>query len=145
MSLRFGKRGESLSPGLTFPSSTLWLTCNDKREIRAALERVDVQFHGRSVVCTAALADYLGFPLSEPLTQELARLHSEKTFQRRIFFVRNLGFVAPTEARRITYEESLRFEAIHERTYRECGYELIFIEAGALADRTAAIMQAIRD
>jgi predicted ATPase len=115
-----------------------------QREIRAASEAVDVQFHDRSILCTAALADYLGFPFSDLLKRELERVRSEELFQRKVFFVRNLGFVAPTEARRITYEESLCFEAIHEGIYRERGYELIFIEPGTLAERRTAIQQAIR-
>lgn len=114
-----------------------------QREIRAASEPVDVQFHDRSILCTAALADYLGFPLSDLVKRELERVRLEELFERKVFFIRNLGFVAPTEARQITYEESLRFEAIHERIYRECGYELIFIEPGTLAKRTAAVRQAI--
>ena len=43
------------------------------REARSALEHVDVQVHDRSVVCTAALADYLGFPYSDLLKGELER------------------------------------------------------------------------
>src|SRR5690348_12109201 len=34
------------------------------RELRASRLPDDVQFHDRSVVCTAALADYLGYPRS---------------------------------------------------------------------------------
>lgn len=86
-----------------------------RRELRAAPELAKVQFHDRSVVCTAALAAYLGFPFSALLEQELERVRSEEVFQRKVLFSRNLGFVAPTEARRISYEEALRFEAIHER------------------------------
>jgi len=114
-----------------------------QRESRSALEQVEVQFHDRSVVCTAALAEYLRFPASELLLRELERMRSESIFENKVFFVRNLGFIARTEARRITYEESLRFEAIHEQTYRKCGYELVFLDAEALARRAATVMQAI--
>ena len=82
------------------------------RERRGSLEPVDVQFHDRSVVCTAALAEYLGFACSDALERELERVRSNEIFQRKVFFLRNLGFVAPTEARRISFEEALRFEAI---------------------------------
>jgi predicted ATPase len=116
-----------------------------RRQIGAALAPVSVQFHDRSAICTATLADFLGFPVSEFLTEELARIRSEDIFQRKVFFVRNLGFVAPTEARRITYEEALPFETIHERMYLDRGYELIFIEAGTLIERAEAVLQAIRD
>jgi predicted ATPase len=115
-----------------------------RRGMRTALERFDLQFHDRSVVCTAALANYLAFPISEMLQRELERVQSKNIFQKQVFFVRNLGCIAPTEARRISYEESLRFETIHERVYRERGYELIFVEPGTLADRVAAIHRAIQ-
>jgi predicted ATPase len=36
----------------------------------------------------------------------------------------NIGFVTPTEARKISYEETVRFEQIHEYTYRDLGFEL---------------------
>jgi predicted ATPase len=115
-----------------------------RREMRGALQPVDVQFHDRSLVCSAALADYLAIPVSEFLRRELVRIRSENIFQPKVFFVRNLGFIAPTEARHISYEESLRFEAIHERAYLEHGYELIFIEPGTVAGRVAAIHCAIQ-
>jgi predicted ATPase len=115
------------------------------REARSALEHVDVQVHDRSVVCTAALADYLGFPYSDLLKGELERMRSSEIFERKVFFLRNLGFVAPTEARRITYEEALRFEAVHESAYRERGYELTFIEPGSITERVAAVLAAIAE
>jgi len=113
------------------------------REQRGTLEPVDVQFHDRSVICTAALADYLGFLYTDLLIRELERVRASDIFQRKVFFLRNLGFVAPTETRRITYDEALRFEAVHERAYRERGYELTFVEPGAIADRVAAVLRAI--
>src|SRR6202030_3873 len=84
------------------------------RELRSACVTDLVQFHDRSVVCTAALADYLPFPRPQRLVQELQRLTTQNVFQRRVLFLMNLGFVTPTEARRISYEETVRFERIHE-------------------------------
>src|SRR6516164_9345816 len=42
-----------------------------ERRLRAAHEPCAVQFHDRSAVCTAALAAYLGFPITSALAQEL--------------------------------------------------------------------------
>lgn len=103
----------------------------------------EVQFHDRCIVCTAALATYLGYPVSPFLAGELERVKKEAVFQRRVFFIRNLGFVTPTGARRISYEETLRFEKIHEETYREFCFELISVEAGSVAERVSAIKKAI--
>ena len=95
-------------------------------------------------MCTAALAVYLGHPLSPFLASELERLKSEAIYQNRVFFIRNLGFVTPTEARRISLEETVRFERIHEETYRDFGFELVSVEPGSLAERVSVIKAAIR-
>jgi predicted ATPase len=107
-----------------------------ERQIRASRQPDEVQFHDRSAICTAALAVYLGHPIPETLTDELDRI------ERRVFFIRNLGFVAPTQARRISFEEALRFERIHEEIYRSFGYEIAFVEPGTLKDRVASIKMA---
>ena len=86
-----------------------------QRQIRASYQPDEIQFHDRSAVCTAALAVYLGYPVSSTLAQELERIETEAMYQKRVFFIRNLGFVRPTEARRISFEEALRFEQIHGR------------------------------
>lgn len=104
----------------------------------------EVQSHDRSAICTAALAAYLGHPVRDTLARELERIQTEAIFQKRAFFVRNLGFIRPTPARRITYEETLRFERVHEETYRNLGYEIVFVERGGLSERVAAIKSALR-
>jgi predicted ATPase len=113
------------------------------RQIRAGFQPDDVQFHDRSVICTAALAIYLGYAFSPFLEGELERVNKEELFQSRVFFIRNLGFVTPTEARRISFEETLRFEEIHEETYRNFGFELISVEPASVAERVAVIKAAI--
>jgi len=115
-----------------------------QRQIRAAYQPADVQFHDRSVVCTAALAVYLGYPFSASLSNELERIKHEAVYQKRVFFIRNLGFVTPTEARRISFEETLRFESVHETTYLRFGFELVSVEVGDLLERVNRIKAAIR-
>ena len=114
------------------------------RQIRAAYQPDDVQFHDRCVVCTAALAVYLGFPFSPFLASELERVKREAVYETRVFFIRNLGFVTPTEARRISFEETVRFEKIHEETYRDFGFELVSVEPSSLVERVSIIKAAIR-
>src|ERR1039458_9283059 len=89
-----------------------------ERQLRAASAPDKIQFHDRSAICTAALAEYLGYPITSALASEVERIKTEKTFENRVFFVRSLGFVARTEARRISLEDTLRFEQIHERNKR---------------------------
>lgn len=114
------------------------------RQIRASYQPDEVQFHDRCAVCTAALAVHLGYPLSPFLASELERIKKEAIYQHRIFFIRNLGFVAPTEARRIGFEEMVRFEKIHEETYRDFGFELVPVEPGSLVERVSLIKAAVR-
>ncbi|MCX4854582.1 hypothetical protein OG426_50070 [Streptomyces canus] len=47
------------------------------------------------------------------------------------------------ELERISYQESLVFEKVHEETYRELGYQLIDIPADDLPHRLAAVMSVI--
>ena len=114
------------------------------RQIRASYQPDDVQFHDRCVVCTAALAVYLGYPFSIFPTSELERIKNERIYETRVFFIRNLGSITHTDARRISFEETRRFERIREETYRKLGFELVSVEPGALLERVGMIKEAIR-
>jgi predicted ATPase len=85
----------------------------------------------------------LGYPASEALSHELRRIEREGIFRRRVFFIRTMGFIKPTEARRISFEEAQRFEQVHEKTYREHGFEIVPIEPGSVLDRAQAIRRAL--
>ncbi|WP_407547683.1 AAA family ATPase [Streptomyces sp. Pv4-95] len=102
-----------------------------------------VQVFDRSPVCTHALARYLGLPFSRVLTAEIERITTGRIYERQVLFIRNLGFCEPTSARRISFQESLAFERIHEQSYRAFGYELIDIAADRLDRRVAAVSSAI--
>jgi predicted ATPase len=114
------------------------------RQIRASYQPDEVQFHDRCAVCTAALAVYLGHPISPLLASELERVQQEGIYQRRVFFIRNLGFVTPTEERRISFEDTVRFERIHAETYRDFGFRLMSVAPGSLVERVSIIKAAIR-
>ena len=98
-----------------------------------------LQFHDRSAICTRALCRYAGLPEPPSLVDELAEIERMGFYARRVLFVDNLGFMTPTAVRRISFEESLRFEAMHEEAYRELGYELLRVPRGSLAERLAMI------
>ena len=68
---------------------------------------------------------------------------AERTYEPTVFFIRNQGFVTATAARRISFEDSLVFEQIHEQTYRDLGFEVVDVAAGPIADRVALILQAL--
>ena len=110
-----------------------------RRRRRAEMFGDDVVFHDRSPVCTLALCRHLGMTPPSALLDEIEGMTAERT----VFFVRNQGFVEATAARRISFEESLVFERVHELTYREAGFDLVEVPAGPLATRVAAIKQAV--
>jgi predicted ATPase len=101
---------------------------------RAAAARGRTVFFDRSPVCTLALARYSDLPPSPALTAAAAA-----TSGRTVFFVRHLGFVERTAARRISLADALRFERIHEETYRELGFDLVDVPAGPMDERLARI------
>ncbi len=103
----------------------------------------EIQFHDRSAFCTEALATFLGYPPSDLLVREIEELKRTGFYERRVFFVRLMGFIEPTAARRIGLEDARRFEAVHERTYRAHGFELVPVEPGSVVDRVAAIRRAL--
>ncbi|WP_433435545.1 AAA family ATPase [Nonomuraea sp. CA-141351] len=110
-----------------------------RRQEQAAALPGEVQIYDRSPVCTYALATYLGHPVSPGLSRELERIQARQIYEKKVFFIQNLGFVAPTDARLITFEESLRFEQIHQDAYTSLGYECVPIAPGMLPDRVAAV------
>jgi predicted ATPase len=115
-----------------------------QRQIRAPRQTHELQFHDRSAICTAALAIYLGYPFSDALSRELKRIETEAIYQKRVFFIQNLGYIKLTEARRISFEEAPRFERVQEETYRNFGFELVPIAPGSLLDRVDAIKRSAR-
>ena len=100
-------------------------------------------FFDRSPACTLALSRYLGFTASCLLSTEVSRVIAEGTYEPLAFFIRNQGFVQPTPARQISFQDSLAFERLHEEVYRELGFQLIEVPAGFLADRVALIEQTV--
>jgi predicted ATPase len=115
------------------------VTVQRERQQQPVPNGVEVQFYDRSPFCTLALARYLGQPATSTLTREIARVARKQLFDRVVFFVRPLGFIVPTAARRISYGDSLKFEAIHEAVYRDHGFEIIDVAAGLVEQRVTAI------
>jgi predicted ATPase len=74
---------------------------------------------------------------------EVARVVSAGAYERAVFLVRPIGFIVPTAARRISYQDSLGFERLHEAAYREHGFEIIGVAAAPVAERAAVIADEI--
>ena len=100
---------------------------------------VGVQFYDRSPLCTYALSVWLGFPVSIVLTDEIERIRKEQIYEKQVFFIENLGFCEPSDARRISFEKSLEFERVHDETYRSFGYECVRVAPRELSERVEQI------
>jgi predicted ATPase len=98
-----------------------------------------IQFYDRSPICTLALAEWLGHPVSDALRSEIARIQSERIYRPELFFIRSLGFMTPTEARRISLADAIRFGELHEAAYLAHGFKVIHIEAAATPQRVESI------
>ena len=115
-----------------------------ERQTTAPASTSGLQFFDRSPICTQALSVFLGYPVPPSLAREAERMAAESVYERRVFFIANLGFVEPTAARRISFEDSLAFEKVHASTYKALGYACVRIPAAPVADRVAPIEAHVR-
>ncbi|MEU9508761.1 AAA family ATPase [Micromonospora sp. NPDC048170] len=103
-----------------------------------------VQVHDRSPLCTLALARYLGRPPGRALVGEIEQVLREGAYQRQVFLVQPLGFVTATDARRISYAESLAFARVHEEIYRRHGHHLIVVPPAPVRTRVTLVEAHLR-
>jgi predicted ATPase len=114
------------------------------QKVRQIGERsAPVVLFDRSPICTLALARYLGHPIPSDLSREVERLIAHRIFEPDVFLVRPLGFIEPTSARRITYEDALAFEAVHESMYEQLGFNLVEVLPDPVPIRAATVHAAI--
>ena len=110
-----------------------------QRQTKSVRPGSELQIFDRSPVCTLALSTYLGNPVSAALSEEIGRITRGRVYDRRVFLIRDIGFIEPTDARRITFEDSVEFERVHAETYQALGYELVDVPRAEVADRTNMI------
>ncbi len=91
------------------------------------------------MLCTLALARFQERPETPLPAAEVSRVVAAGVYERAVFFVRPLGFIVPTAARRISYRESLDFERLHEAAYLEHGFQIIEVGAPSVAERAMLI------
>jgi predicted ATPase len=133
------RQAQGIAEPWTHPSFIDDITNLQKHRQMRIADVNEVQFYDRSPLCTYALSVFLGFPISKTLADEMERITKERIYQKQVFFIENLGFCEPSAARKITFEDSLKFEKVHEETYRSFGYECIRIAPSDLAARVEQI------
>jgi predicted ATPase len=135
-------------PGRAELDDTLFISKVTEMQLRRQQEPVRsgavAQVFDRSPVCTLALAHWVDHPVPAALSQEIERIADGQVYERQVFFVRPLGFIEPTAARRISYTDSLAFERVHETEYLRLGFEIVDVPAGPVAERAALVDACLR-
>jgi predicted ATPase len=116
------------------------LELQEQRQVQAASFSSGVQFFDRSPLDTYALCEYSGYSISSTLLEKITTVQEAGMYEREVFFIENLGFCEPSAARKISFEESLRFEKIHEDVYRKWGYTCLRIPRRSVSERASTIL-----
>jgi predicted ATPase len=111
-----------------------------QRQLQQEKIAAQVQFYDRSPLCTYTLALYLGFAPSALLLAEIERIQKQQIYQTQVFFIENLGFCTPTQARTLTFEEALSFGVLHTEIYTQFGYECVVIPAASVHERMKLLL-----
>jgi len=91
-------RARGINNEVTTPSFIDDVLDLQQRERRAQGHGDAEQFFDRSPICTLALSIHLGRTPTRMLSQEVDRVQSQRPYDGRVLFVRNLGFVELTAA-----------------------------------------------
>ena len=113
------------------------LELQKSRQSKADFLNDNIQFFDRSPICTYALCKFLKLQPPEYLINEIK---TNAIYNKKVFFLENLGFIKNTEARQIGYKEALEFEKIHYESYTKFGYEIINIPSGDIITRAKNIL-----
>ena len=114
-----------------------------QREWQAGLLPASIVFSDRSPICTYALALVLGHRPSGALETEIARIVRAKPYEQRVMLLEHLGHIAPTPARRINYEDAMKFERVHIETYQRFGFDLVRIPKGDVDERFRFVIASV--
>ena len=119
------------------------------QKLRQLNVKGELQFYDRSPFCTYTLGRYFAhwhdsdFTPSPILLNEIDRCLKADIYQHRVFFFDNLGFIEPTSARKISYEDALIFEQIHLEVYKEFGFEIVLVPKKTIEERCRFILETI--
>jgi len=113
-----------------------------QRQTHSANVDAAAQFFDRSPFDNVALCRHLGISPPSGLRNEIARVTRDRVYERRVLFIENIGACAPTDARRISFADALRFEQVHRDVFDEYGFERVAIPAGSIDDRGCQILTA---
>jgi predicted ATPase len=111
-----------------------------QRQLSAKTSLSEIQFFDRSPLDTYALCCYSNYPISAQLLKKIKNAQEAGSYEKEVLFIDNLGYIEPTEARKISFEDALHFEKIHEEVYGEWGYNCIKIPRQSISERVQTIL-----
>ena len=117
-----------------------FVTRQRERQVNAQGE---LQFYDRSPVCTYAFCNHMGYTPTKLLLDEIQRMKDESLYEPQVLFIENLGYVEKTAARKISYEDALRFEKLHLNAYELHGYECFRIPAASVDERVQSVLEIV--
>jgi predicted ATPase len=115
------------------------VTLQQQRQRAAPAPAVVRQVFDRSPLCTLALARYLRLAPSAKLLDEVDRVMSERIYMSSVFFVEWLGYLTPTDVRRIDERGTLQFATMHRQVYEEYGFQLVDVPVAPVEARASQI------
>ena len=115
-----------------------------QRQKAAEAKQSGLVFYDRSPICTYALAVYLGFDASPKLKQAIQFLLDTNFYQKDVLFLENLGFIENTPARTISFDEAVKFEALHKNVYNQFGFRLVNIPVCSVLQRVRVINKLVK-
>jgi predicted ATPase len=127
----------------SFIDDIIWLQIH--RQLNTSSNDLELYFFDRSPICTYALALYLEFKPSINLISEIEQIQQNQFYKKQVFFIDNLGFITHTDARKISFEESLKFEQVHLDAYQKFGYECVRVPAMSVDLRSTFILDACKN
>lgn len=83
------------------------------------------------------------FTPSPLLLDEIDRCLKAGIYQHKVFFFDNLGFIEPTFARKISYEDALIFEQIHLDVYKEFDFEMVLVPKKTIEERCRFVLETV--
>jgi len=110
----------------------------------AHLTESAVQLFDRSPICTLALTRYSDRLVPPALADEVTHIVDHSVYERDVFYIQLLGFLVRTNARRISYSDSLRFDVVHRKVYRELGFRLLDVPVDTVARRADLVESHLR-
>ncbi len=102
-------------------------------------ESESLVFFDRSIICTYALAQYLGRDIPKKLLIAINKLPKDAT----VFHIESLDIIEQTSARTLSLSEAKAFGKLHLEVYKHFGYQPIQIPKDTIEARINLLLKVL--